>query len=181
MNKKFVINKKYALKHVFAYIRKQIKQNAKVDQNISLDLSENHYVNKNAEKLHEENKGQVVVNKKRTKQVSKKMKNNFPSMSNLCLKNKKVTNNIYSSLKKDKFKNPNDSIPRPMKSMPVIPFWKSSFEIMTKANSNKSFHNIDIVDRKRSSWLYFDNSLTSVGDNYVTMKNKPCRQENIYI
>ena len=40
MNKKFVINKKYALKHVFAYIQKQIKQNPKVDQNISLDLSE---------------------------------------------------------------------------------------------------------------------------------------------
>ena len=104
MNKKFVFNKKYALKHVFAYIQKQIKQNTKVDQNISLDLSENHYVNKNAEKLHEEDKGQVVVNKKRTKKVSKKMKNNFPGMSNLCLKNRKVTNNIYSSLKKDKLK-----------------------------------------------------------------------------
>ena len=106
-------------------------------------------------------------------------KRGVSGISELCLRNKKATNNIYSSLRKEKYQSNKSVIPRPVKAMPVIPFWRSSFEMMTKENqNNKSVHHFE---RKRSSWLYSNNSLSSIGNNYVTMKKKAPKEENIYI
>ena len=125
----------------------------------------------------------VLANHPRKRKLSrKKKKSGVSGISDLCLRNKKATNNIYSSLKNEKHQTKKSVIPRPVKAMPVIPFWRSSFEMMTKVNqTNNSFQNKEHFERRRSSWLYSNNSLSSIGNNYVTMKKRAPKQENIYV
>jgi hypothetical protein len=192
-NKKVVLEAKYPMKRVIEYILKHVKQQKKNDLNTSLELTENHYVNKNVRKIDKEksqhemlknsNKYSLVANHSRQRKVSKKMKKRgYCDISDLCLMNKKATNNIYSSLKNEKHQNKKSVIPRPVKAMPVIPFWRSSFEMMTKlTQNNKSFQNKEHIERRRSSWLYANNSFSSISNYYVTMKKRAPKQENIYI
>ena len=192
-NKKFILEAKYPIKRVIAYIHKHIKQEKKNDLNTSLELTENHYLNKNVRKIAKEesqnemlksnNKYSVIANHSRQRKVSKKMKKRgYCDISDLCLRNKNATYNIYSSLKNEEHPSRKSVIPRPVKSMPVIPFWRSSFEMMTKVNqTNNSFQNEEHFERRRSSWLYSNNSLSSIGNNYVTMKKRVPKQENIYV
>ena len=52
--------------------------------------------------------------------------------------------------------------------------------MMTKVNpNNKSFQNKEHFER--SSWLYANNSLSSVGNNYVTMKKKTKKKQKTSI
>merc|ERR1711874_490503 len=103
------------------------------------------------------NKQMLVGNYKRKKRVSKKTKrNSFYGISELCLRKKLTLNNIYSPLKKQKPEMFNDSVPSPMKSLPVIPFWRTSFEIINKDNNkdnnnNKTLCKEESFDRRKST------------------------------
>ena len=191
-NKKFLLFRKYPLKHAFAYIVKHMKKNEETDNNVSLDLIENHYVNTQVKQISKEgcktirNNQMLVGNYKRKKRVSKKTKKkSFSGISELCFRKKMTLRNIYSPLKKETPEMFNDSVPSPIKSLPVIPFWRTSFEIITKANNNnnnKTLCKEESFDRRRSTWLYLDNNYShSLENNYITMKKSNYREENIYV
>ena len=50
-NNKFVLEAKYPIKRVIPYIHKHIKQKKKPDLSTSLELTENHFLNKNVRNL----------------------------------------------------------------------------------------------------------------------------------
>ena len=130
------------------------------------------------------------MNYKRKRRVSRHVGNiNYSGISNNFPRERTTVDNVYTSMKKQKSTRLNESIPITINSLPVIPFWKSSFEIMTKINNNdnnsnnanKVFQNETNFDRRRNSWLNVKKSLSTIEKNYLTMKKKRSQNENIYI
>ena len=102
------------------------------------------------------------MNYKRKRRVSRHVGNiNYSGISNNFPRERTTVDNVYTSMKKQKSTRLNESIPITINSLPVIPFWKSSFEIMTKINNNdnnsnnanKVFQNETNFDLRRNSWL----------------------------
>ena len=191
MIKQLVLEAKYPMKRVFSFLQKHKKKKINCNLDISIELTENHFYNKNVRKI----PGQETVAKNmnmntfdtnvkiraRKKKLSKKTKRNSNSyISNICLKSRKSNYNIYTSLTRKRSQN--DEIPKCIKALPVVPFWRSSFDMMTKVNhNNNTLGEFDTSYRRRGSWLYCKNSVTSLGNNYVTMKKKKIENEPVYV
>ena len=193
--KRFSIIKINNFKHFPVNSRKCKKKKVNVDRD---GLMENHYVNIKAEQMNRQkldcavlgDQKYIMMNYKRKRRVSRQVGNrNSLGISNIFTPERTTVDNVYTSMKKQKSTRLNESIPITINSLPVIPFWKSSFEIMTKINNNdnnsnnanKVFQNETNFDRRRNSWLNVKKSLSTVEKNYLTMKKKSSQNGNIYI
>ena len=177
------------IKHGFAMSKRYIKMKVNVDKDVSLGLVENHYVNKQVKQMDIQKLEPVIIgvqknpmmNYKRKIRGSKNtIKENYSDISNVLPQKRTIVDNIYTSMRKQKPPSFNESIPIKINSLPIIPFWKSSFDIMTKNNNKNNINNnnnnmmqIDTnFDRRRSSWFDVKYSLSTDEKDYLTMKKR---------
>ena len=177
------------IKHVFAISKRYIKMKVNVDKDVSLGLIENHYVNKQVKQMDIQKLEPVILGVRRSPMMNYKRKKggsriagkeNYSGISNALPEKRTTVDNIYTSMRKQKPASFNESIPIKINSLPIIPFWKSSFEIMTKNNNKNNNNNnnnkmmqIDTnFDRRRSSWFDDKYSLSTDEKDYLTMKKR---------
>ena len=97
---------------------------------------------------------------------------------NICIKNKKDMNKLNNSRYTNQNKRDISIIPTSIKYLPVVLFWKTSFDFMNQFEENNN-NKILELDRKRSTWLY--NTKNDIDTNYCTMKKKISGEESNYV
>ena len=132
--------------------RKRMLSSAGVDLNISVELPEIHIFNK-----------RVQDNKTNTRTMRPRHRNNFKSRNG----SKSKLEHIYETIGRKRSNSTLKKMPSDLKVMPLIPFWRSSFEIL---------------DNQYSS----DKTLINNNDRvpealYVTMKPRTSFNEPIYV
>ena len=139
--------------------------NKKCNPDQSIELPENHFYNK---KVRDEGEHtlEIISKGKRRRRISKKMSRKESCLKVSRIKQKMIDAKIHEN---PRIRDGLHSMPSTLKKMPLIPFWRTSFDII-----ENQYEFVPVGSQ-------LDNNLQLVEPDYITMRRKSSENEPIYI
>ena len=167
-----IFEQKAQVKRFISYMKK--KKRMKSEANTSIDFTENHFANKNANIVSEKVIVKGAMNYMRKKNYGGENMSSAVNLEKKYLRRKicPQEESVASSIR-------TPTVPKQMKQMPLIPFWKSSFEMLEESEDD----HIEVFSEDCSILLKRRKSVTPVflEEDYITMSKRNEAQENIYV